>query len=239
MKISIDLRSVSASKKQQENAKILFGTKGVGILAKLEPMAKEKMLTTSGLDQLLLALKTKDTEALEKFAKSAVGKAMSTNAKKLASAKTLTATLSSLKALKPNKTLGKFIVGAPKKGLVSSKGKTVAEKIEENFDFVNKYRRRFKAKGFDLDAASELEGTPNSKPYNQSNEVAFLIADEDRPAPGDEPTQAVFLVDEKTGKFIVYSPIADPDSYKLVGKPHSNLDAAFFADLEKARVLPD
>lgn len=112
MKIDIaskqSLVAESASKKQQENAKILFGSKGVSILSKLEDYSKEKQLHTKGIDYLISALKTKDTAALEKYASSAAGKKMVANVKKLASAKTFSAIMANIKSIKPNATLQKL-----------------------------------------------------------------------------------------------------------------------------------
>lgn len=102
------LESESASKKQQENAKILFGSKGVSILSKLEDYSKEKQLNTKGIDYLIGALKTKDTAALEKYAASAAGKKMVANVKKLASAKTFSAIMANIKSIKPNAALQKL-----------------------------------------------------------------------------------------------------------------------------------
>lgn len=104
----INFKSESANKTQQNNAKIMFGSKGVSILAKLEEYSKEKSLDTAGIDALLNVLKTKDTALLEKFVSSKTGKTLVSNCKKLASAKTFAAIIKNVKAIKPLKSFDKF-----------------------------------------------------------------------------------------------------------------------------------
>lgn len=101
-------KSESANKTQQNNAKILFGSKGVAVLAKLEGYAKEKMLDTAGIDALLDVLKTKDTALLEKFANSKTGKTLAKNCKQLAAAKSFTAIMKNVKQIKVLKSFDKF-----------------------------------------------------------------------------------------------------------------------------------
>lgn len=108
----ITLKSESANKTQQNNAKILFGSKGIGILSKLEEYNKEKVVNTDGIAALLEVLKTKDTALLEKFASSKTGKTLVSNCKKLASAKTFSAIMKNIKAIKPLKSFDKFIAPA-------------------------------------------------------------------------------------------------------------------------------
>jgi hypothetical protein len=104
----INFKSESANKTQQNNAKILFGSKGVTVLNKLEEYSKEKALSTVGIDAVLEVLKTKYTELLEKFAASKTGKTLASNCKKLASAKTFAAIIKNTKAIKVLKSFDKF-----------------------------------------------------------------------------------------------------------------------------------
>lgn len=101
--------SESGTKKQKENAKILFGSKGIAILAKLEVYSKEKLLDTAGIDAVLAALKSKDTTGLEKFASSAAGKKLAKDAMQLAKAKTFDAIIKNVKQIKATKALQTFV----------------------------------------------------------------------------------------------------------------------------------
>tara|TARA_Y100001963_G_C6770277_1_gene444527 strand:- start:866 stop:1609 length:744 start_codon:yes stop_codon:yes gene_type:complete len=128
-------KSESATKTQQNNAKILFGSKGIAVLAKLETYSKEKVLNTAGIDAVLDMLKTKDTALLEKFADSKTGKTLAKNCKQLAAAKTFTAIMKNVKQIKVLKSFDKF-------GTVSSEPST---------------RRSHSVKGF-ADILSNLYG---------------------------------------------------------------------------------
>lgn len=104
----ITMKSESANKTQQNNAKILFGSKGVSVLTKLEEYSKEKALDTAGIDAVLDVLKTKDATLLQKFADSKTGKTLAKNCKQLAAAKTFTAIIKNIKQIKVLKSFDKF-----------------------------------------------------------------------------------------------------------------------------------
>ena len=109
---SADVESTSASKLQQNNAKILFGRNAVKVLKALEGYSKEKMLdedAVDGIKLMLLATKSKDTELLEKFAKSSPGKKLTSNCLKLANAKTPAAMFAAIKSIKGTKGLNKIV----------------------------------------------------------------------------------------------------------------------------------
>lgn len=105
MKIKVFI-SNSASKKAQENAKILFGSKGASILTKLEEYKKEKLLNTEHLDNLISYLSKSNSVDVEKFADSAGGKKVKASFTALSKAKTFKAILKALKVAKiPSKAL--------------------------------------------------------------------------------------------------------------------------------------
>lgn len=92
--------SLSATKKQSSNAKVLFGSKGQSILSSLEAAAKVKVLDTPTVDALLQWLKASDVAAVEKFASSASGKKLSQACAAFAKNKTFEGKLNALKAIK-------------------------------------------------------------------------------------------------------------------------------------------
>lgn len=92
--------SLSATKKQSSNAKVLFGSKGQSILSSLEAAAKVKVLDTPAVDALLQWLKASDVAAVEKFASSASGKKLSQACAAFAKNKTFEGKLNALKAIK-------------------------------------------------------------------------------------------------------------------------------------------
>lgn len=144
----VTLKSESANKTQQNNAKILFGSKGVAILAKLETFSKEKTLATTGVDAVLNVLKTKDTALLEKFANSKTGKTLAKNCRQLAAAKTFDAIMKNIKQIKPLKSFDKFT--SPVKA-VKGKGDIRVGLITEDEINAAIERGRAKAKAFVLD----------------------------------------------------------------------------------------
>lgn len=99
--------SISATKAQKDGAKYLFGSKGEGILAVLESLAKAKELRTPHLSGLINMLKDAEDEELIKFKSSPAGIRTIENAKQLATAKTL---VTSIKALRGVKVNSKWIV---------------------------------------------------------------------------------------------------------------------------------
>ena len=110
MKINVTMTSESASKKAQANAKLLFGSKGATILDKLKVLSKEKLLVTPALTSIIEVVeKSADIEGITKFAKSVSGKALIKNVKALVSAKTMSATLKALKAVKVTKALNSLL----------------------------------------------------------------------------------------------------------------------------------
>lgn len=117
MKIDItnkaaDVESTSASKLQQNNAKIMFGRNALKVLKALEVYSKEKILdedAVDGIKLMLLATKSKDTELLEKFAQSSPGKKLASNCLKLANAKTPAAMFAAIKSIKGTKGLNKIV----------------------------------------------------------------------------------------------------------------------------------
>ena len=52
MKINLNIRSESATKKQMANAEILFGKSAKKVIPILETYSKEKLVDTAGLDAL-------------------------------------------------------------------------------------------------------------------------------------------------------------------------------------------
>lgn len=92
--------SLSATKKQNSNAKVLFGSKGQSILSSLEAASKVKVLDTPAIDTILQWLKASDAAAVEKFASSASGKKLSQSCAAFAKNKTFEGKLNALKAIK-------------------------------------------------------------------------------------------------------------------------------------------
>lgn len=99
MLIKVNL-STSASKKQINSAKILFGSKGESIIKALEEASKSKFLATEQIDNLLAWLKQADEEAVQKYAGSAVGKKIVAPAKAYAANKSFDGKLKALAAIK-------------------------------------------------------------------------------------------------------------------------------------------
>lgn len=107
---AITLKSESASKKAQNNAKTLFGTKGVSILSKLEEYKKERILNTDNLNTLLRILSESNLEYIEKFAQTSAGKNAAKTFKALADAKTFPAVMKALKAAKVPASIFKVVL---------------------------------------------------------------------------------------------------------------------------------
>lgn len=110
--VVVGVESSSASKLQQNNAKILFGRNAAKVLKALEVYSKEKMLdedAVDGIKLMLLASKSKNTELLEKFAQSSPGKKLASNCLKLANAKTPAAMFAAIKSIKGTKGLNKIV----------------------------------------------------------------------------------------------------------------------------------
>ncbi|AXG66890.1 hypothetical protein HOU08_gp164 [Dickeya phage vB_DsoM_JA29] len=85
--ISLKVDSVSATKSQSSNAKILFGARGESLLSSIETLVKAKELDTSKLSHVLDVLKSEETTA--KYGASAGGKKNVATLKLLLKAKTL------------------------------------------------------------------------------------------------------------------------------------------------------
>lgn len=93
--------SVSATKRQKNAARLMFGTKSESILAALEAIAKESSFVTDAhLDHILAFLNKADEDTIARVASSAPGKRMVAAARRLANAKTLVTVLNALKDLK-------------------------------------------------------------------------------------------------------------------------------------------
>lgn len=103
-----DLESDSATKRQLANAQILFGSKAAKALKAMEEINKEKLVNTGQISLILSALKTKDTVALEKFAKSAAGKSLIKATSALHLAKTPAKMFAAIKMFKAPKSLTKL-----------------------------------------------------------------------------------------------------------------------------------
>lgn len=103
MKISLNLSSESATKKQMANAEILFGKSAKKVLPTLEMYSKEKIVDTAGLDALLAFLKSASPEQVEKFANTKASANVKSAVKKLAVAKQFPTIIAALKLIKPLK----------------------------------------------------------------------------------------------------------------------------------------
>lgn len=103
MKISLNLSSESATKKQMANAEILFGKSAKKVLPTLEMYSKEKIVDTAGLDALLAFLKSASPEQVEKFANTKASANVKSVVKKLAVAKQFPTIIAALKLIKPLK----------------------------------------------------------------------------------------------------------------------------------------
>lgn len=88
---TITLLSESATKKQNTNAKVLFGTKGETIVKTIELLIKAKQLDTSVLTHVMEVLK--DDAKTAKYATNAVGKKNVLALKLLLKAKTVFAAI--------------------------------------------------------------------------------------------------------------------------------------------------
>lgn len=89
--MSTILLSESATKKQNANAKVLFGTKGETIVSAIETLTKSKELDTSNLAHVMEVLK--DDAKTVKYASNAVGKKNVLALKLLLKAKTVFAAI--------------------------------------------------------------------------------------------------------------------------------------------------
>lgn len=98
--MKVQIKSVSASKKQVSNATILFGKKGESYLATLEGVVKSKSVTHALIDNLLEWLRTADEEAVQEFASKAAGAKTLEGVKEIASAKSILVALKALDTLK-------------------------------------------------------------------------------------------------------------------------------------------
>lgn len=98
--MKVQIKSVSASKKQVSNATILFGKKGESYLATLEGVVKSKSVTHVLIDNLLEWLRTADEEAVQEFASKAAGAKTLEGVKEIASAKSILVALKALDTLK-------------------------------------------------------------------------------------------------------------------------------------------
>lgn len=98
MKINV-LISESATKRQLENAKTVFGSKHVSIMSALEEASKENILDTPGLDAFLASFKL-SLEDFEKVSSKVTFKKAVVAAKAFATAKTFSAKLKALKSIK-------------------------------------------------------------------------------------------------------------------------------------------
>ncbi len=103
MKINLNIRSESATKKQMANAEILFGKNAKKVLPTLEMYSKEKIVDTAGLDALLGFLKSADPERVEKFANAKASINVKSAVKKLSVAKQFPTIIAALKLIKPLK----------------------------------------------------------------------------------------------------------------------------------------
>tara|TARA_Y100000310_G_scaffold344616_1_gene458334 strand:- start:7047 stop:7592 length:546 start_codon:yes stop_codon:yes gene_type:complete len=103
MKINLNIRSESATKKQMANAEILFGKNAKKVLPTLEMYSKEKIVDTAGLDALLGFLKSADPERVEKFTNAKASINVKSAVKKLSVAKQFPTIIAALKLIKPLK----------------------------------------------------------------------------------------------------------------------------------------
>lgn len=144
------VESNSASKLQQNNAKILFGKRAAKILKAFETYSKEKVVNTEAVDAVMEVLKTKNTVDLEKFAKTNVGKKFASNALKLANAKSPVALFAAIKAFKFPKALEKAASVAPAPTKTQRKARVTSAKSGSKFLSLPEIRKLLKSYGHSL-----------------------------------------------------------------------------------------